>query len=98
MSLKTDNTADQTSGTTEQAAEETKTLIYIGPSFRGVPHGAVYTNGPTKAYLDKKGTFPALADLLVTVESVVEKEKELKNEKSALSVIYKMAAELLKEE
>lgn len=86
----------------ESAAKETKTeaagkkevnketVVYIGPSIKNVVStGTVYNNGLPERLVAEIEKQPAIKSLLVPVSRLAAVQRELSNQGSAVSLIYK---------
>ncbi len=77
----------------EAKAEAAEQRIYIGPGFRGVAHGTIYL-GELPAHLqDDIQALPAIGELVVPMDKLVESNKALRDPESGLAKIYKYVDE-----
>lgn len=63
-------------------------LIYIGPGFRGVAQGTIYLGELPENLKDAIEKEPAIRELLVSPEKLVESQKSLRDPDSGLSKLY----------
>lgn len=72
---------------------EPETLIYCGPSLRGIaPQYTAFTGGLPEELRVQCGKTPALRALLVTPDKLAETRAALRDPDSALSTIFDRAA------
>lgn len=90
---KTAAAAEEAKNTAEAAEAEAVQRIYIGPGFRGVAHGTIYL-GELPAHLqDAIKELPAIGELVVPMENIVERNKALRDPESGLAKIYRYVDE-----
>lgn len=71
------------------AAEQKKTLVYIGPSIKNVVStGTVYNNGLPVKVMKEIEKQPIIKSLVIPVDKLAAAQKELATQGSALAVIY----------
>lgn len=71
------------------AAEQKKTLVYIGPSIKNVVStGTVYNNGLPAKVMQEIEKQPIIKSLVIPVDKLAAAQKELATQRSALAVIY----------
>lgn len=75
-----------------EALKKPETMIYMGPSFKGVPQGAVYSNGLPPALKEAAAENPTIRELIIPIADVVKATKELAMPDSAMKRFY-MAVE-----
>lgn len=75
------------------ATPETKTVVYIGPDIPGAKQYTTYNNGLPDVLKERVKTQSFFKSLIVPVERLAQASAELAKEGSALSVIFKRAAE-----
>ena len=83
-------TAKKTAKAKQSASNKPK--IYVGPSFKGVVSGTVFTNGLTPSLSDAIKAVPAIAELVIPVCNLSEANKKLADPDSALSRIHRKAS------
>lgn len=72
--------------------------IYIGPSFKGVVSGTVYSNDLAPALNEAIKAVPVIAELVVPVSGLVNANKALASADSALNRFYQIAMDYRKGE
>lgn len=73
----------------KKEVQEKKVVMYIGPTIPGlISTSTVFRNGIPSAVSAKAKECPSLLELLVPIENVAEKTKEIQNGKGASSVFY----------
>lgn len=83
--------APETPGMPEETTQEPR--IYIGPSIREVVQtAAIFKNDITPNLKTAIADLPAIGELLVPLSRLVEKQKELAVEGSALQRFYALAS------
>ncbi len=69
--------------------KEPQTVIYIGPTIKGVAtEGTVYNNGIPPELEEKARVVPAVKALIIPVEKLPQANTELAKKGSALSILY----------
>lgn len=83
---------------TKQSVNGSGPLMYIGPTIPGlVATATVFNNGIPEAFTAKAQECLSLSELLVPIEKVAEKTKEIQKGVGATSVFYqKVCAYFLK--
>lgn len=71
-----------------EAVKKPKPMIYVGPSFKGVAHGTVYSNGLPPALEEAAKETPAIRELIIPIADVVKATKELAKPDSAMKRFY----------
>lgn len=77
----------------EAKAEAVEQSIYIGPGFRGVAHGTIYLGELPSHLQDAIQALPAIGELVVPMDKLVESNKALRDPESGLAKIYKYVDE-----
>lgn len=73
-------------------------LVYLGPSFYGIiQKGTVLAGGYPEKFQTLFNEYPLLNGLLIPIENLAEKRKELKVKNSELALLYRRV-ERVKEE
>lgn len=73
----------------KQGDGQGQTVMYLGPTIKGVvATGTIYSNGLPKALEEEMKKQPLIKELLTPVGQIAEKQKALKDNGSAISVIY----------
>ena len=75
-----------------------RTMVYIGPTFRGATKGTVYNNGAPPALKEAVEKKPVIGQLLVPVTDLPVANRGLTDSGSALSRMYRIAEDYLKGE
>lgn len=83
-----------------KAAKKKETVMYIGPNIVGVvTKNTLFADGKLPVLLQKKvEEIPVLQSLLIPVSALAKTNMEIKNPCSAVSICYKKAEEMLKNE
>lgn len=68
-------------------------VVYIGPKIGGLKKNTTYVKGIPKAADEIIKEKPAIKKLFVKVSEVADAKKQLSQENSALSIIYRKVAE-----
>lgn len=71
-----------------EAAKKPKPMIYMGPSFKGVAQGTVYSNGLPPALEEAAKELHAIRELIIPIADVVKATKELAKPDSAMKRFY----------
>lgn len=82
----------------KSVTEETKPLIYIGPTVPGIArNNQVFTNGELPKELTVKiEEETAIKALIIDVDQLAKADQQIKKENTALNVFYKKALRHLK--
>lgn len=81
---------------TAKTADNEAVRMYVGPTFQGVSKSSVYTNGLPVPLKEKVEKYPLFGELVVNIEDLAKKKKELEDPASAISRCYKAAVAVLK--
>lgn len=66
-----------------------QTVMYLGPTIKGVAAtGTLYNNGLPEGMKKEMEKQPLIRELLASVGQIAEKQKAIKDKRSAISVIY----------
>ena len=102
MSKTTEQTkTEKAAGTTAKAAQtntQVEPVVYVGPKIAGLRRNTAYTKGIPKAAEDAIKEIPLLKKLFVKVSEIAEAKKQLAQENSALSIVYRKVEEQQKEQ
>lgn len=86
----------------EVATKATQTVcepvVYVGPKITGLKVNTTYTKGIPKAADDAIKENPLIKKMFVKVSEIAEAKKQLSQENSALSIIYRKIEEQLKKQ
>lgn len=78
--------------------ETTKSVMYIGPTIKGVvSQNTIFNNGLPSSLEEKKKEIPALYSLVVPIEQLAQARKELKERNSVIGTCYKQVLLYLNE-
>lgn len=72
----------------EGGTEKTVRRIYVGPGFRGVAKGSIFEGEFPEHLKEEIRKLPAIGELMVEIEKLVEANKELSDKNSRLSALY----------
>lgn len=83
-----------------QAVKETtqEPVVYVGPKIEGLKQNTTYIKGIPKVAEDIIKEKPLVKKLFVKVSEVAQAKKQLSQENSALSVVYRKLEQQMKEE
>lgn len=98
MNKEVKETVAKTTATKKTVAKQ-ETTMYIGPTIRGVViQGTLFKGGKLPEMVTKKiENMPILQSLFVPVSKLGDARKERKDSKSAISICYEKAVEMLME-
>jgi len=75
-------------------AKTTKTVIYLGPTIRGVAaKGTIYKNGIPDSLKEAKDKDRRLGELIIDIDGLPDAMNELRKKDSRLSMVYKSILE-----
>ena len=83
-----------------QATQETvqEPVVYVGPKVAGLKVNTTYIKGIPKAADDAIKENPLLKKMFVKVSEIAEAKKQLSQENSALSIVYRKIEEQMKKQ
>lgn len=79
----------------KKSAEKTtqEPVVYVGPKIAGVKRNTTYIKGIPKVAEDIIKEIPLIKKLFVKVSEIAEAKKQLSQENSALSIVYRKVEE-----
>ena len=83
-----------------QVAQETvqEPVVYVGPKVAGLKRNTTYIKGIPKAADEAIKENPLIKKMFVKVSEIAEAKKQLSQENSALSIVYRKIEEQLKKQ